>query len=156
MKPARRSVPRPYPAHLERRRPRLLVDAGDTEARYEPQPLLARLGGILALRCPVCVGSPIFRDAWHVLDKCPGCGHHHRQPVGFARIVMYAFCGTLTLAVAAAAFFGLVRVVSRVLPPQAGLESALLTALSIQLLLVPGVYRYARVLWAHLSVRTSR
>lgn len=154
MDTARPPIPRSQAA-LPGPQPRLLVDQGDTEACYQPQSLLARLGGILAQRCPVCLGSPAFRDPWHMYDKCAGCGHHHRQPVGVARAIMHVVCGVLSLAMAAGLFLGLVYVVIHLLPRESGLESAIMTAFGIQLLFVPGIYRYTRVLWAHLSVRTK-
>lgn len=155
MDTVRPPLPRPNPGLLPDGRPPVLIDGGDLEARYQSQPLLPRLGAIVVQRCPVCLGSPMFRDPWQLNDKCPGCGHHYRQPRGFPRVVMHTVCGLLTLAVAIGIVVGLTRLMQRVLPPRVGLESVVLMTLGIQLLLVPGIYRYTRVIWAHLTVRTG-
>lgn len=98
----------------------------------------------------------MFRDRWHLNEKCPGCGHHYRQPAGWARAVVQGVCAILTVAIAASVFVALLHLIHRALPPDSGPESAVLAALGIQVPLVAGIHRYSRAIWAHLSVRTSR
>lgn len=132
----------------------MLIDQGDADAEYPRRPLLARLGGILTQRCPVCLKGPMFHDRWHLYDKCPGCGHHYRQPVGSARALMLGACTLLTVVLAGAVFLALQRVAAHLLPPQTGPESAMLAALGVQVTLVAVIYRLARAVWAHVTVRT--
>lgn len=136
--------------------PPLLIATARIDALHVGQPLLARLGGIVAQRCPVCLGGPLFRSRWRLYDKCPACGHHYDMSQGFGRRLMYAVCGILTAAIGVLAFIGMVKGLVAVMPRQTGLEPVVLAALGIEQMLLAPVYRYARTLWEHLRLPTRR
>ena len=136
------------------RYPHVLFDEGDPEAVYPAQPLISRLGAVLAQRCPVCLMGPMFRGPRTMNEKCTACGHHLLRDTIFRRGAMaYAIRVVSTIAIAAG-FLGLVLLMQRFLP-SAGLAIALPTAFTFEMLLVPTVYRYTRVIWAHLTLLTD-
>jgi hypothetical protein len=136
--------------------PPLLIATARVDALHVAQPLWARLGGIAAQRCPVCLGGPLFRSRWRLYDKCPACGHHYDMSQGVGRRIMYAICAILTAAIGILAFVGMVRGFGALLPRQTGIEPVVLAALGIEQLLLAPVYRYTRTLWEHLRLPTRR
>jgi uncharacterized protein (DUF983 family) len=136
--------------------PPLLISSARVDALHDGQPLWSRLRGIVAQRCPVCLGGPLFRSRWRLYDKCTACGHHYHISQGFGRRIMYAVCGILTAAIGVLAFVGMVRGLMALLPRQTGIEPVVLAALGIEQILIAPVYRYMRTLWEHLRLPTRR
>jgi uncharacterized protein (DUF983 family) len=129
----------------------VLLDRGDPEAVYPAQPVIARLGAVLAQRCPVCLAGPMFRGVRELNEKCPRCGHHLLRSSDFrggAALYARLLIGKLALA---AAFIGLLLLFRRTWP-DAELAVVVGAAFFVELVLVPAVYRYARVISAHCSV----
>lgn len=101
---------------------------------------------IVRQRCPVCLDGEVFHAIFHMLPACQVCGHRFERGPGFYRGAMYAsyaFGLVLFVTIAGAAV--------RWLAPPLGLSFALVVAGLLYVLLVPWIFRYPRVLWAHLA-----
>ena len=83
-------------------------------------------------------------------ERCPSCGHRFMREEGFfqgAMYVSYVF-GMLEFAI-------LAMLSLAVLGPRLGLVGALGVAFIVHLVLVPQLFQYSRVIWAHLNVGTG-
>ena len=112
------------------------------------------LRAVLAKRCPVCLRGPMFRGFMAMRDACRVCGHCFTRESGFfqgAMFVSYAV-GVAELIVGSTIAYVL-------LSPRIGVALALAAASVVHLLLVPQLFEYSRVIWAHIfagSRRTDR
>jgi hypothetical protein len=84
-------------------------------------------------------------------EKCPVCGHRFMREPGFFQGAMYVSY-TLGMVTFVALLFGL----RALLQPSIGYVASIAAAFAGQLLLVPVLFRYSRVIWAHLNIGTRR
>lgn len=108
-----------------------------------------RLIAIFAQRCPVCLKGPMFRSMFTMNETCPVCGHRFMREPGFFQGAMY-----VSYSIALLTFMVLAWSANSLLAPRWGLLAALSMAVALQMLLVPRMWRLARVIWAHVNVRT--
>jgi uncharacterized protein (DUF983 family) len=108
-----------------------------------------RLKAILLQRCPVCLRGQMFHGLFSMADDCPVCGHHFMREQGFFQGAMYVSYGLGVFV-----FFALFSVIRILLEPRFGLALPVGIALVAYLLLVPVLWRYSRVIWAHLNIGT--
>jgi uncharacterized protein (DUF983 family) len=111
--------------------------------------LKAHLGAILRQRCPVCLEGPMFSGMFTMFPQCPRCGHRFERETGFFQGAMY-----FSWALGVGMFAGLAILSSWLLAPVIGLPLALAIAVGAYLPIVPMLFRYARVIWAHLNIGT--
>ena len=109
-----------------------------------------RLIAVLAQRCPVCLEGSMFGGQFTMNERCPVCSHRFMREPGFFQGAMY-----VSYVLATAVFLVLVLVVQFLLGARLGFWGALSVAIVLQMLLVPVLYRYSRVIWAHVNVRTQ-
>ena len=114
-----------------------------------PIRLSTRFRAVLAQRCPVCLQGRMFAGPFRMHDACPVCGHRFEREQGFFQGAMYiswvlgvTYLGVLALL--AQQF--LVRVI--------GIGYVVLCVVGIHLMCIPVIFRYSRVIWAHLNVST--
>jgi uncharacterized protein (DUF983 family) len=108
-----------------------------------------RVVAILEQRCPVCLEGRMFAGRFTMHEACAVCGHHFMREPGFFQGAMYVsyLLALVTFMVLAWSAYGL-------LAPRWGLPVALGIAVALQMLFVPWMWREARVIWAHLNIRT--
>jgi len=112
-------------------------------------PLAARLRAILRQRCPVCCQGAMFRGRFAMNSTCPVCGHPFEREPGFFQGAMYVSYALGT------AYLGVLAIVANVvLVPRIGIFAAAAGVVALHLACVPAVFRYSRVIWAHLNVGT--
>ena len=109
-----------------------------------------RVLAVLGQRCPVCLKGSMFRSTFTMNEKCSVCGHRFMREPGFFQGAMY-----VSYMLALFAFLIIAHSANLLLTPRWGLPAALGVAVALQMLLVPRMYRLARVIWAHLNVRTQ-
>jgi len=108
-----------------------------------------RVRAILRQRCPVCLEGPMFSGTLTMYERCPRCGHVFEREPGFFQGAMY-----VSYALGVGLFAALALVADLGLAPRIGVVPALFVAVAVYLPMVPVLFRYSRVLWAHLNVRT--
>jgi uncharacterized protein DUF983 len=82
-------------------------------------------------------------------DRCPRCGHEFEREPGFFQGAMYVSW------VSSVGLFATLALLARAfLAPHIGLFAALTVAVVVYLPAVPMLFRYSRVIWAHLFVGT--
>lgn len=111
--------------------------------------MLRRVFAILAQRCPVCLQGPMFRSTFTMNETCTVCSHRFMREPGFFQGAMY-----VSYLLALVVFVALSLSANYFLTPRWGVAVALGIAVALQMLLVPRMYRLARVIWAHANVRT--
>jgi hypothetical protein len=91
----------------------------------------------------------MFAGRFRMNDTCPRCGHGFEREQGFFQGAMYVswVLGVTYLAVLAIA-------AQLLLVPRIGIVWAVLCVVTIHVLCIPIVFRYSRVIWAHLNVAT--
>lgn len=109
-----------------------------------------RLIAVLAQRCPVCLQGSMFSGPFAMNEQCPVCGHRFMREPGYFQGAMY-----VSYVLATGVFLVLVLLIQLLLGARLGFWGALAVAVVLQMLLVPRLYRYSRVIWAHLNVRTQ-
>ena len=109
-----------------------------------------RLRAIIGQRCPVCLQGKMFAGWFTMNPTCPVCGHRFEREQGFFQGAMYVswILGVAYLAV-------LAILAQLLLVPRVGIAVAVLCVVIIHVLCIPIVFRYSRVIWAHLNVRTT-
>jgi uncharacterized protein (DUF983 family) len=108
-----------------------------------------RLSAVLRQRCPVCLEGPMFSGLITMYDRCPHCGHQFERETGFFQGAMYvSWVSSVGL------FATLALLASTLLAPHIGVFAALTTAVVVYLPTVPMLFRYSRVIWAHLNIGT--
>jgi uncharacterized protein (DUF983 family) len=112
--------------------------------------VLARVYAVVAQRCPVCLRGAMFGSLLTTNERCATCGHRFLREDGFFQGAMYVsyFAGVIEFAV-------LALVAYRWLAPVIGLGPSLTLAVIVHFALVPLLFRYSRVIWAHLNVATG-
>jgi uncharacterized membrane protein len=80
---------------------------------------------------------------------CPVCGHRFEREQGFFQGAMYVSWVLGVTYLAVLAIFAQLLLVPRI-----GIAWAVACVVIIHVLCIPLVFRYSRVIWAHLNVRT--
>ncbi|PYO62526.1 MAG: hypothetical protein DMD28_05475 [Gemmatimonadetes bacterium] len=115
-----------------------------------PEPMTtARLRAVLRQRCPVCLQGRMFRGVFAMNAACPVCGHRFERETGFFQGAMY-----VSYALGIAEAFVLALVAMFVLAPRLGLVGAIAVAVVVHVACVPLLFRYSRVIWAHVNIGT--
>lgn len=113
--------------------------------------LTPRLRAIATQRCPVCLQGKMFSGPFRMNPTCPVCGHRFEREQGFFQGAMYVSW------VLGVAYLGVLAVAAQLwLVPRIGIVWTVLCVVTIHMLCVPIVFRYSRVIWAHLNVGTTR
>jgi uncharacterized protein (DUF983 family) len=82
-------------------------------------------------------------------DRCPRCGHQFEREQGFFQGAMYVSWVT------SVGLFVTIALLARLLlASHIGLIGALAVAVLIYMPCVPILFRYSRVIWAHLNIGT--
>ena len=108
-----------------------------------------RLWAILRQRCPVCLEGKMYAGVLRMHERCPACGHVFMREPGFFQGAMYVSYG-----MGLGLFLALALLASAMLGPRIGLVPALLIATLVYLPSVPLLFRYSRVIWAHINIAT--
>jgi uncharacterized protein (DUF983 family) len=110
-----------------------------------------RIRAILGQRCPVCLQGRMFKGGITMNPECPVCGHHFTRELGFFQGAMYISYGLGVIL-----FSALVLLYLLLLQERYGRLTAILCAIVTYFLFVPVVFRYSRVIWAHLNIGTRQ
>lgn len=112
--------------------------------------LSTRVRAILKQRCPVCLTGKMFAGRFTMNPNCPVCGHRFEREQGFFQGAMYVSW------VLGVSYLGVLAVLAQwLLVPRIGIGYVVLCVVGIHLLCIPSVFRYSRVIWAHVNVRTG-
>src|SRR5205085_11996467 len=123
-----------------------------TRSRQVTRPirLSTRFRAVLAQRCPVCLQGRMFAGPFRMYDACPVCGHRFEREQGFFQGAMYISW------VLGVTYLGVLALLAQlVLVEHIGITGAVVSVLALYMVCVPAVFRYSRVIWAHLNVRTK-
>jgi uncharacterized protein (DUF983 family) len=112
---------------------------------------MRRVHAVLLKRCPVCLEGAMFQGGGPLTmnEQCASCGHRFLREEGFFQGAMY-----VSYVLGMLEFAGLALLSLATLGPRLGLAGALGVAFIFHLLLVPQLFQYSRVIWAHLNVGT--
>lgn len=83
--------------------------------------------------------------------RCPKCGHEFERETGFFQGAMYV--GWVS---SVGVFATLALLAMFTLAPHIGLFAALAIAVVVYMPTVPILFRYSRVIWAHLNIGTRQ
>ena len=108
-----------------------------------------RVWAILRQRCPVCLQGQMFSGIFTMSPQCPRCGHEFERETGFFQGAMY-----VSWVLGVASFAALAIVSTWLLAPLISLPLALAVAFGAYLPIVPMLFRYSRVIWAHVNIGT--
>lgn len=92
----------------------------------------------------------MFSGRFTMNPTCPVCGHRFEREQGFFQGAMYV---SWVLGVGYLAILALLA--QQFVAPRLGITIAVLSVVGIHMFCIPGVFRYSRVIWAHLNARTS-
>jgi len=106
---------------------------------------------MLRQRCPVCFQGAMFRGRFAMHPTCPVCGHRFEREPGFFQGAMYVSYG---IGIVYLGMLGLAA--NAVVVPRYGIAIAVAAVVLVHLACIPAVFRYSRVIWAHVNVRTMR
>ena len=91
----------------------------------------------------------MFRGRIAMNPTCPVCGHAFEREPGFFQGAMYVSYGLGTL------WLGVLGIAAHfVVVPVIGLAGAVVFIVAVHLASVPTMFRYSRVIWAHVNVGT--
>lgn len=108
-----------------------------------------RCRAIVAQRCPMCLQGRMFAGRFRMHETCPVCGHRFEREQGFFQGAMYISW------VLSVAYLALLAVLAQTfLVPRIGIVSSVVAVVVIHVLCISAVFRYSRVIWAHLNVGT--
>jgi len=109
-----------------------------------------RLRAIIRQRCPVCLEGKMFSGRFTMNPACPVCGHRFEREQGFFQGAMYVswVLGVIYLAV-------LAILAQLLLVPRIGIVWAVVCVVTIHMICVPIIFRYSRVIWAHVNAATK-
>lgn len=109
-----------------------------------------RAVAVVMKRCPVCLRGAMFGRLFTMNEHCAVCGHRFMREEGFFQGAMYVSY------VAGIGEFAVVALVAYLwLSRYLGVAMALVIAVLVHLALVPFLFQYSRVLWAHINVGTG-
>jgi uncharacterized protein (DUF983 family) len=109
-----------------------------------------RLRAIIRQRCPVCLEGKMFAGRFTMNPTCPVCGHRFEREQGFFQGAMYV---SWVLGVAYLAVLAILA--QLLLVPRIGIVWAVVCVVTIYMVCVPVIFRYSRVIWAHVNVATQ-
>ena len=109
-----------------------------------------RFRAVLTQRCPICLEGTMFTDRFTMNATCPVCGHRFEREQGFFQGAMYVSWVTSVTYLAVLALLA-----QQFLMPRIGIVASVLIVVVIHALCIPAVFRYSRVIWAHLNVGTQ-
>ena len=89
----------------------------------------------------------MFSGMFAMYERCPQCGHAFERETGFFQGAMY-----MSWALGVGLFAALAVCADLLLAPRIGLAPALALAAAVYFPLVPALFRYARVIWAHINI----
>ncbi|HZI21025.1 MAG TPA: DUF983 domain-containing protein [Gemmatimonadales bacterium] len=104
---------------------------------------------VLRQRCPVCLDGPMFAGVFRMNPRCPRCGHEFEREPGFFQGAMYVSYGLGIVVFTVLALLG-----DATLTPRIGVVAAMVVAAVVYMPAVPVLFRYSRVIWAHVNVGT--
>lgn len=113
--------------------------------------MAARLRAVWEQRCPVCFQGKMFRGTFAMNPACPVCGHRFEREPGFFQGAMYVSYG---IGIAYLGVLGLLA--NQFAVPRYGVAVAVAAVVLVHLACIPAVFRYSRVIWAHVNARTIR
>ena len=102
-----------------------------------------RLSALLKQRCPHCLQGQVFISMWKMNPICPNCGIKFEREDGY--FMMSVFIGYVIGAVIALPVCLLMYFLG------AALHWYFITSITVILLLIPLIFRYARLIWMHLD-----
>jgi uncharacterized protein (DUF983 family) len=108
-----------------------------------------RLSAVLRQRCPVCLEGPMYSGLFRMYERCPECSHQFEREPGFFQGAMY-----VSWVSGVGLFAALALLAQAGLAPRIGLVPGLTIAIVVYLLAVPQLFRYSRVIWAHVNIGT--
>ena len=109
-----------------------------------------RFRAVLRQRCPACLQGKMFSGRFTMNATCPVCGHRFEREQGFFQGAMYVSW------VLGVVYLGALGILSQLLlVPRIGIVWAVACVVLVHLLCIPIVFRYSRVIWAHLNVGTK-
>jgi uncharacterized membrane protein len=92
----------------------------------------------------------MFAGRFTMNPTCPVCGHRFEREQGFFQGAMYVSW------ILGVAYLGVLAILAQLLlVPRIGIALSVLCVVIIHVLCIPSVFRYSRVIWAHLNVRTT-
>ena len=91
----------------------------------------------------------MYRGLLAMNETCPACEHRFERESGFFQGAMY-----VSYVLASGTFAVLALVAQFWLAPRVGQAAAFALAILAQMPLVPVLWRYSRVLWAHVNIGT--
>lgn len=104
---------------------------------------------MLRQRCPVCLEGSMYSGLVTMYERCPRCGHGFEREPGYFQGAMYVSY------VSGVGLFALLALLaSVVVAPYVGLGAAVTGAVVLYLPAVPVLFRYSRVIWAHVNIGT--
>ncbi|MFN2581477.1 MAG: DUF983 domain-containing protein [Candidatus Dormibacteria bacterium] len=108
-----------------------------------------RLRAILSQRCPVCLRGAMFSGRWTMNAVCPVCEHRFEREQGFFQGAMYVSW------ILSVGYLAILAVLAQlVVAPRIGIAAAVVCVVLIHVICIPIVFRYSRVIWAHLNAGT--
>jgi uncharacterized protein DUF983 len=91
----------------------------------------------------------MFRGRFAMNATCPVCGHRFEREPGFFQGAMFVSYGIGT------AYLGVLAIVANgFLVPRIGVVATAGCIIVVHLAGIPALFRYSRVIWAHLNVGT--
>ena len=111
----------------------------------------SRLSAIINQRCPLCLEGEMFRSLVEIHERCPVCGHRFMREPGYFQGAMYV---SYTLALGTMAVLLLAS--RHWLGAHIGVVPSYVVAMVLQMVLVIPLFRYSRVIWAHVNIGTRR
>ena len=91
----------------------------------------------------------MFAGRFTMNATCPVCGHRFEREQGFFQGAMYVSW------VMSVTYLGFLAILAQILlVPRIGIAASIVLVVLIHVLCIPAVFRYSRVIWAHLNVGT--
>jgi hypothetical protein len=93
----------------------------------------------------------MFRGRFAMNTVCPVCGHRFEREPGFFQGAMYVSYGIGIV------YLGVLGLVANLfVVPRYGVTAGVAGVVLVHLACIPVVFRYSRVIWAHVNARTIR
>jgi uncharacterized protein (DUF983 family) len=102
-----------------------------------------RLSALLKQRCPHCLQGQVFNSLWKMNATCPNCGIKFEREDGY--FMMSVFIGYVISAAIALPIRLLIYLL------KAPLQWYFISSIAVIILLIPLIFRYARLIWMHLD-----
>ena len=102
-----------------------------------------RLAALLKQRCPHCLQGRVFISTWKMNETCPYCGIKFEREDGYFMMsvfIGYVIGAFIALPICLALYF-----------LDAPFAWYFIFTIGIFLLLIPLIFRYARLIWMHID-----